>query len=138
MVDIAPTDPIEGILVGQLMAANEAALSMYRRGWAQPSEYFSAWTKYLHLADKAARTVMMLTERLDDHRGRGQQQITVKHVTTNTSRNIRRLLPTVSHRAAPLASRVSGSPGREVPGPCRSSTRYLPDPVGVGGGSKSK
>ena len=26
---------------------------------------------------------MMLTERLDHHRGRGQQQITVKHVTTN-------------------------------------------------------
>ena len=27
--------------------------------------------------------VLMLTERLDHHRGRGQQQITVKHVTTN-------------------------------------------------------
>ena len=26
---------------------------------------------------------MMLTERLDHHRGRGQQHITVKHVTTN-------------------------------------------------------
>ena len=25
----------------------------------------------------------MLTERLDHHRGRGQQQITVKHVTVN-------------------------------------------------------
>jgi hypothetical protein len=25
----------------------------------------------------------MLTERLDQHRGRGQQQITVKHVTVN-------------------------------------------------------
>ena len=35
------------------------------------------------LADKAARTVAMLTERLDHHRGRGQQQITVKHVTVN-------------------------------------------------------
>jgi hypothetical protein len=40
-------------------------------------------TKYLALADKAARTVAMLTERLDHHRGRGQQQITVKHVTVN-------------------------------------------------------
>ena len=26
---------------------------------------------------------MLLTERLDHHRGRGQQHITVKHVTTN-------------------------------------------------------
>jgi hypothetical protein len=75
MVDLAPTDPIDGILVAQLMAANEAALSMYRRGWAQPPEYFTARTKYLQLADKAARTVLMLTERLDQHRGRGQQQI---------------------------------------------------------------
>jgi hypothetical protein len=32
----------------------------------------------LFLADKAARTMSMLIERLDQHRGRGQQQITVK------------------------------------------------------------
>jgi hypothetical protein len=81
--DIAPADPVEGILIAQLMAANEAALAMYQKGWAQPPEYFEAKTKYLQLADKAARTVMLLTERLDHHRGRGQQQITVKHVTTN-------------------------------------------------------
>jgi hypothetical protein len=83
MIDIAPADPIEGILIAQLMAANEAALCMYRKGWDQPPEYFEARAKYLQLADKAARTVMMLTERLDHHRGRGQQQITVKHITTN-------------------------------------------------------
>src|SRR5215217_230491 len=65
------------------MAANEASLAMCRRGWSQPPEHFEARAKYLQLADKAARTVMMLTERLDHHRGRGQQQITVKHVTTN-------------------------------------------------------
>jgi hypothetical protein len=81
--DMAPADPVEGILIAQLMAANEASLAMYRKGWAQPAEYFQARTKYLQLADKAARTVMLLTERLDHHRGRGQQQITVKHVTTN-------------------------------------------------------
>ena len=82
-MDIAPADPVEGILIAQLMAANEASLAMYSKAWAQPPEYFLARTKYLQLADKAARTVMMLTERLDHHRGRGQQQITVKHVTTN-------------------------------------------------------
>jgi len=82
-MDIAPADPIEGILIAQLMVANEAALSMYRKGWSQPPEYFQARTKYLQLADKAARTVLMLTERLDQHRGRGQQQIAVKHVTVN-------------------------------------------------------
>jgi hypothetical protein len=30
----------------------------------------------------------MLTERLDHHRGRGQQQITVKHVTVNAEQAI--------------------------------------------------
>ena len=83
VIDMAPADPVEGILIAQLIAANEAALAMYQKGWAQPLEFFEVRTKYLQLADKAARTVMMLTERLDHHRGRGQQQITVKHVTTN-------------------------------------------------------
>jgi hypothetical protein len=88
IVDIAPADPIEGILIAQLMAANEAALAMYRKGWSQPPEYFQARTKYLQLADKASRTVLMLTERLDQHRGRGQQQITVKHVTVNADQAV--------------------------------------------------
>jgi hypothetical protein len=82
-MDIAPADPIEGMLTAQLMAANEAALSLYRRAWMQEPQFFDARVKYLQLADKAARTVALLTERLDHHRGRGQQQITVKHVTTN-------------------------------------------------------
>jgi hypothetical protein len=83
-VDMNPADPIEGMLVAQLVVANEAALSMYRRAWAcPPDHYFEAHTKYLQLADKASRTVAMLTERLDQHRGRGHQQIVVKHVTVN-------------------------------------------------------
>ena len=88
MIDMKPADPIEGILISQLMAANQASLSMYRRAWAQPSEYFEARTRYLALADKAARTVAVLTERFDQHRGRGQQQITVKHVTVNADQAV--------------------------------------------------
>jgi hypothetical protein len=82
MVDMKPADPIEGLLIGQLIAANDAAMKLYRLGWINNAEYFHAATKYLQLADKATRTVLMLTERLDHHRGRGQQQIVVKHVTT--------------------------------------------------------
>ena len=138
--DIAPADPVEGILIAQLMAANEAALAMYRKGWAQPPEYFAARTKYLQLADKATRTVMMLTERLDHHRGRGQQQITVKHVTTNN----------VTADQAIIAESVTAGAGRNVVSPTllpvssethmpmlNEATR-LPDPVGAGGGTKSK
>jgi hypothetical protein len=31
MIDLKPADPVEGILISQLMAANQASLSMYCR-----------------------------------------------------------------------------------------------------------
>src|SRR5215204_1870396 len=65
LVDMKPEDPIEGVLIGQIIAANEAAMGSYRRAWAQPPEYFDARLKYFAVADKAARTVALLTERLD-------------------------------------------------------------------------
>jgi hypothetical protein len=40
------------------------------------------------LADRAARTVATLSEALDRHRGKGQQQITVKHVTVNADQAV--------------------------------------------------
>lgn len=61
---------------------------MYRRAWQQPPEYFEARTRYLALADKATRTVTLLTERLDQHRSRGQRQIVVKHVTVNADQAV--------------------------------------------------
>jgi hypothetical protein len=117
-MDIAPSDPIEGILIAQLMVANEAALAMYRKGWAQPPEFFAARTKYLQLADKAARTVVALTERLDHHRGRGQQQITVKHVTTNNVTADQAIIA-----AALATSRLLLSLPLVLRRPCPSSTR---------------
>ena len=137
-MDMAPADPVEGILIAQLMAAHEAALAMYQKGWGQPPEFFEARTKYLQLADKAARTVMMLTERLDHHRGKGQQQITVKHVTTNN----------VTADQAIIADSVTTGGARNVASPALAASSVapmpilegaaLPDPVGVGDGSKSK
>jgi hypothetical protein len=82
-VDMKPADPIEGMLISQLVVANEAALKMYDLAWLNNAEYFEASTKYLQLAHKFARTVALLSERLDHHRSRGQQQIVVKHVTVN-------------------------------------------------------
>jgi hypothetical protein len=61
---------------------------MYRPARAQPAEYLEARLRYLVLADKAARTVSMLTERLDHQRGRGQQQIAVKHLTVNADQAV--------------------------------------------------
>ena len=79
IVDMKPADPIEGMLISQLVVANEAALSMYQPSLGCcPDDYFEAHTKYLQLADKASRTVAMLTERLDHHRNQGKQQIVVQ------------------------------------------------------------
>jgi hypothetical protein len=89
VVDMKPSDPIEGALIAQIVTAHEAALEFYRRGWTNTAAgYFDAGTKYLQLADKSSRTVALLTERLDQHRGRGQQQITVKHVTVNADQAV--------------------------------------------------
>src|SRR5215475_7518735 len=88
LMDVKPSDPIEGMLTSQMVVAHEAALDMYRRAWAQPPEYFEARCRYLQMADKAQRTLAILTERLDRHRGAGQQQITVKHVTVNADNAI--------------------------------------------------
>ena len=47
---------------------------------------------------------MMLTERLDHHRGRGQQQITVKHVTTNNVTADQVLIPLdVAHHSGMIS-----------------------------------
>jgi hypothetical protein len=73
MIDMKPADPIEGIIISQLMAASQSSLAMYHKAWAQPAKYFEAHTKYLALADKAARTVALLTERLDHHRNRSAE-----------------------------------------------------------------
>src|ERR1700752_779719 len=88
VMDVKLADPIEGMLTSQMVVAHEAALDMYRRAWAQPPEYFDARCRYLQMADKAQRTLAILTERLDRHRGAGQQQITVKHVTVNADNAI--------------------------------------------------
>jgi hypothetical protein len=131
MIDLKPADPVEGILISQLMAANQALLSMYRRAWAQPAEYLEARLRYLSMADKAARTVSMLTERLDHHRGRGQQQIVVKHVTVNADQAV--VTDTVVTRKLPgntAPSPACLTDAGEKPMPALDETGKV-DPVGV-------
>ena len=140
MMDMAPTDPLEGILIAQLMVAHEAAMAMYQKGWSQPPEFFEARTKYLQLADKAARTVIMLTERLDHHRGRGQQQITVKHVTTNNVTADQAIIAdsvTTGGDARKVASPTLLAASTDEPMPIFDEARP-PDLAGVGGGKKTK
>jgi hypothetical protein len=88
LADINPADPIEAMLIAQMVVANEAALALYRRAWLNMPNYFEAGTQFMALADKASRTVALLAERIGQHRGRGQQQITVKHVTVNADQAV--------------------------------------------------
>ena len=84
----------------------------------------------------------MLTERLDHHRGRGQQQITVKHVTTNNvtadqaiiaeSITTGAAVPSVAPPA--LLAATSAAPMQIL-----DATRLpVPYHVGVGRGEKKK
>ena len=68
--------------MSEIIAAHEAAMHLRRLAW-HPDQSFLVQSRFLELAEKAARTMALLTERLDQHRSRGQQQITVKHVTVN-------------------------------------------------------
>ena len=87
---------------------------------------------------------MMLTERLDHHRGRGQQQITVKHVTTNNVTADQAIIADsvttgrASHNGpSPALLAVSSEP----PMPILNETVLptgLPELVGVGGVEKQK
>jgi len=60
-IGIDPQDPVEGMLSAQMIAANAAALDLYRRAWI-PEQSFEVSTRYLALAEKAARTVARLSE----------------------------------------------------------------------------
>jgi hypothetical protein len=116
--------------------ANEAALSMNQRAWAcPPDHYFDAHTKYSQLADKAARTVAMLTERLDHHRGPGQQQIVVKHVTVNADQALvtDTIVTGKNNEAIAAATLVAAS--AETP---MEIIEPQKEGVPVGGGSKVK
>ena len=136
IVDIRPADPIEGILISQIVVANEAALSMYQRAWScPPDDYFEAHTKYLQLADRASRTVAMLTERLDQHRGRGQQQIVVKHVTVNADQAVvtDSVVTAKSSEAASSSAKLVAATTAETPMEILEMKPAGTAPVGDGG-----
>ena len=87
LVQINPNDPIEGMLATQMISAHETALNLRRLAW-YPEQSFVVKAKYLELADKATRSLAMLVDALDRHRGKGQQTVVVKHVTVNAEQAV--------------------------------------------------
>jgi hypothetical protein len=87
MLSLKPADAIETALSAQILTANDAALELYRRAW-KPDLSFEVRAKYLALADRAARTVAILSDALHRRQGGGQQQIVVKHIAVNADQAI--------------------------------------------------
>ena len=80
MAAIAPVDGIEGMLATQMVAAHDAALECLRRA-ALPNQTPEGRDFNLRHAEKLLLIYARQIEALDKHRGKGQQKITVEHVT---------------------------------------------------------
>jgi hypothetical protein len=84
LVDSGPRDPLEGMLIGQLVALHEAAMESLRRAMAGgvPPEL-----RELNLASatRLTRSYAGLLEALDRHRGNGRPQVVrVERVTVES------------------------------------------------------
>jgi hypothetical protein len=77
---MAPRDAIEGQLIAQMIATNEAAMECLRRA-ALLEQTFEARQSALGLANKLLRAYAMQVKTLNRHRGKGQQTVRVEHVT---------------------------------------------------------
>jgi hypothetical protein len=73
-------DGQEGMLAAQMVATHSAAMERLRRSMI-PGQSFDARDLNLKHANKLLQTYARQPEVLDRHRGKGQQKITVEHVT---------------------------------------------------------
>ena len=67
----------------QLLAAHNAAMECYRRAM-HSEQTFEGRRENLNQANKLSRTWATLLDALNKHRGKGQQKVTVEHVTVQS------------------------------------------------------
>lgn len=79
MAALKPGDEIEGMLVTQMLAAHAGAMECYRRAMV-PDQSLDGRNLNLKYADRLSRVYVELLASLQKYRGKGQQQVTVKHV----------------------------------------------------------
>ena len=82
MLSMEPRDALEGMLIGQLIAAHHAAMECYGRAMFR-NQTLEIWRESLNQAKKLSRTYVDLAEALDRHRGKGQQRIIVERVSVH-------------------------------------------------------
>ena len=80
--DVAPRDPLEGMLAAQMVGVHAAAMECLRRAMAANAT-FEGREMNLGQANRLSRTYAALLGALDQHRGKGRQVVRVEHVTVN-------------------------------------------------------
>lgn len=78
--DLKPSDEVERMLVAQMIGVHEAMMECLRRAQL-PDQTIAGRDMNLKHAAKLAQVYGRHVEVLDRHRGKGQQRITVEHVT---------------------------------------------------------
>ena len=79
---LAPRDELEGMLAAQMVATHTAAMECLRRAMID-GQTREGRDQNLKHATKLLGVYARQMEALDKHRGKGQQKITVEHVTVN-------------------------------------------------------
>ena len=82
LMGLKPENELEGMLIGQMIACNAAAMECFRRAMLPDQPLVNRQTN-LNFANKLSRTYALHMETLDKHRGKGQQTVRVEHVTVN-------------------------------------------------------
>ncbi len=137
--EVAPRDPLEGMLAAQLLGLHEAAMECLRRG-AMAGQTFEGRQANLGQAGKLTRSYAVLLEALDRHRGKGQPQVVrVERVTVEAGG--RAIVGAVAHPGGGGSER--GSDGRphapaavaHEPGVALRGADAGREPVPVAGGA---
>ena len=79
--EIAPKDTFEGMLAAQMLGTHNLAMACLGR--AASADHADTMTRNIELGTKLTRTFTAQLEALNRHRGKGQQKVTVEHVTVN-------------------------------------------------------
>ncbi len=77
---LKPQNGVEGMLAAQMVATHSAAMECLRRAMMS-GQTFEGRDQALKHGNKLMQTFARQLEVLDKHRGKGQQKITVEHVT---------------------------------------------------------
>lgn len=79
---ISPNDEIEGMLAAQMVAIHNASMECFRRSMLEGATFDGRDMNLKHAA-KLTNCYSNMVNTLQKYRGKGQQKMTVEHVTVN-------------------------------------------------------